>query len=289
MALSLSPIGCSWLDAPRSAETQPAPAEETSDVPAAGSEATPAGASGPVTIEQAPPSTPGAATLSVLHVRLPASQRTAAERLWNYVREDVVPAPVALRLHENGFRVGIGHERTWNSVRQAIDEIDDRRSMQLDPVRLPPNYPLALELDSEPRDQTLFHVASDGVISGSTWAQSRNVLRVTFNPDFRGPGRALLNVTPEVRQRLDGWRWVRSESGLWQTPKYSGQAFDLVAVNVALEHNEFLLIAPGERAAANGLIGGAFLRSEIDGVVQESYIFLKLDVADAGSRSQLGR
>ncbi len=304
MLLALS--GCTWFDepperarGPQSADSAQVDGAQANAVPGdvALQEADFSASAGPSAASEAdaPPvagasvAAPGAVELRVLLVRVPVEQRAAMRSVWNHIREEVVSGELSMRLHENGFRVGIGHEKWWPQIKAAIDEIEGHRATQFDPVRLPPGYPLALELDSEPHDQTLFHVAADGVISGGTWAQSRNVLRISHSSDFRGPGRLLVKIMPEVRQRLEGWRWLRTESGLWQTPNYNGQAFEVVGVSLPLEPDEFILIAPGERAGKFGLIGGAFLRGELDGKSLESYLFLTLGAADAGTTGQLGK
>jgi hypothetical protein len=216
--------------------------------------------------------------LSVLHVQIPRDRRQQAEPLWNHLREDVVDGRTALRLRKNGLRVGLGHGQWWEAIKATIDATEGARSVTLSPVQLPPGYPLALELDERPREQTLFFVGEDGILSGETWPHSRNVLRVSYDLDLADPQRARLTVVPEVRQRLDGWRWVRTAAGLTQTPSYEGRAFGAAAFGTGLEPGEFLLIAPSREAELFGIVGGAFLSQDVDGRPFDSYVFLRADV-----------
>jgi hypothetical protein len=216
--------------------------------------------------------------LTVLHVQVPRAGRDQLEPLWNHLREDVLDNRTALRLRGNGLRIGIGNACWWEAIKATVDAVEGVRSAALDPVRVPPDYPLALELDERPREQTLFFLGEDGILSGQTWPHSRNVLRVNYQLDPRNPLRVWLTVVPEVRQRLDGWRWVRSESGLAQLPQYSGQAFAAASFRVGLEPGEFLLVAPGPQADLYGIVGGAFLASDQDGQRYDSYVFLRADV-----------
>jgi len=223
-------------------------------------------------------------TLNVLHVEVPRAQRNNVGPLWNYLREDVLDQRTVLRLHRNGLRVGVGHAQDWEAVKAALDAADGVRSAVMDPVRLPPNYPFALELDEHPREQTLFFVGDDGVLSGETWPRSRNFLRVSYDLNLTSPQRLRLVLVPEVRQRQEGWRWVRHESGLVQMPEYGGRAFGAAAFAVDLEAGEFLLVAPSEQADLYGLIGGAFLCRRQDDQLFDSYIFLRSDVNRVAQR-----
>jgi hypothetical protein len=216
--------------------------------------------------------------LTVLHVQAPRDQRPQMEPLWNHLREDALDSAATLRMRRNGVRVGLGREEWWDAVKAALDAVEGVRSNTLDPVRVPAGYPLALELDEQPRDQTLFFVAPDGVLSGETWPQSRNVLRVSYELDFIQRDELRLTVAPEVRQRLDGWRWVRTAEGVSQTPNYNGRVVSAAAFDVGLSPGEFLVVDPGPQADLYGLVGGALLVRELDGRPFDSYVFLRADV-----------
>ncbi|HQL53165.1 MAG TPA: hypothetical protein PLQ87_00510 [Phycisphaerae bacterium] len=223
--------------------------------------------------------------LTVLRVQVPSGQRAQAEPIWNHLREDVLDAQSALRLRQNGIRAGVGHTHWWDAVKATLDAVEGVHSLALDPMRVPPDYPVALELDTQPREQTLFFVAEDGVLTGETWPQSRNVLRVSYGLDRAHPERVRLLIVPEVRQRLDGWRWVRSESGLLPAPEYNGRAFGAAAIAADLAPGEFLLVAPGEQAELYGLLGGVFLSGVEDGEHYDSYVFLRADMNHVAYRN----
>ena len=216
--------------------------------------------------------------LTVLHVQIPRSAHDQVAPLWNHLREDVLDAATQRRLHENGLRVGVGHAHWWDAVKAALDAVDGLRTVVTDPVRIPPGYPLALELDTKPHEQTLFYMADDGVLTGETWPSSRNVLRLSYDLNLEDPSRIQLDLVPEVRQRLDGWRWVRNEAGFTQLPKYSGRAFSAAALSVAVTEGDFIMVAPGDRADVAGMVGQAFLVQEFDGIPYDSYVFLRPDM-----------
>ncbi len=223
--------------------------------------------------------------LTVLNVQVPRAQRTSADPLWNHLREDVLDGETALRLRRNGLRVGIGNGQWWEAVRATLDAVAGVRSISMEPVRLPPGYPLALEMDTAAREQTLFFVGQDGVLTGETWPQSRNVLRLSYDLNPEHPERIRLAVVPEVRQHLDGWRWAKTDAGMARLPNYAGRAFGAAAILVDLEPGEFLLVAPGEQSDAFGLVGGAFLGGGEGGERYDSYVFLRADVNHVAQRN----
>ena len=223
--------------------------------------------------------------LTVLHVQVPRAALPQTQTLWSHLREDLFDGATALRLWENGFRVGIGNAEWWDAVHAALDAIDGVQSASPAPVRVPPNFPLAFELDAEPHEQTLFWVPDDGVLTGETWPQSRNVLRVSYELDLQDLERIRLAVVPEVRQNLGGFEWVRREAGLIQQPKFNGRAFGAAGFRADLEPGEFLLVAPNERADVYGLLGRAFLACEQDGQRYDSYVFLRADVNHVAQRN----
>jgi hypothetical protein len=216
--------------------------------------------------------------LTVLHVQVPRARRLQMEPVWNHLREDVTDNATVLRLQSNGVRIGVGREESWDAVRTTIDAVEGVRTQALDPLRVPANYPLALELDERPREQTLFFVADDGVLTGESWPHSRNVLRVTYELNLTERDHIRLTLVPEVRQRLDGFKWVRTDAGVAQVPNYDGRAFSAAACVLDLEPGEFLAVAPGPRADLFGIVGGALLVRDCDGQRYDSYVFLRADM-----------
>lgn len=204
--------------------------------------------------------------------------------MWRQLREDVFDAETQLRLRENGFRVGVGHTDFWSSIREALDAIPDQRVTQTAPVRVPFGFPLSLELDTEPRDQTLFFIGRDGIVSGGSWPASRNVLRVAYGPDPQQVDRVRVIARPEVHQEEEGMRWVRTEEGVWQVPRQRISAFDAAEFTISLRPAEFLLVATSDAAHVFGIIGRAFLTAEVEGVRYRSYLFLRPGVSDVVAR-----
>ena len=213
--------------------------------------------------------------LAVLHVLIPRASVARMGDVWKFLREDVADADSLLRLRRNGFRVGIGHTQWWAPIKAAMDAIDGHRVSYATPVRMPVGVPLTLELDNEPHTQTIFWMDENGLLTGSTWPDSRNALRVVYGPSAEDPSRTLLRATPEVQQKQDGWEWVRTQAGLWQVPKQNAEQFAAAGFELSLAEGEFALIAPSDRAEVKGMLGRAFLSSTIEQADYYSYVFLR--------------
>jgi len=213
--------------------------------------------------------------LTVLHIQVPRDRAAGVQRVWDPLREDFVSTDQQLSLRLNGIRVGIGHSGWWQPIKRAFDEVPGNIVSMPQPVRMPAGFPLALELDTEPADQTLFFIGRDGILSGDTWTASRNVLRVTIQADPRNRDHARIMVIPEVRRRDQGMRLVRTAAGMWQVPRMQARAFDAAGFHTVLAPGEFLLIGPSMGDLAYGLIGNAFLSREIEGTRYDSYVILR--------------
>ncbi len=226
---------------------------------------------------------PRTAELSVIHVKAPSRRAPLLEAVWSHLREDLLGSDAYRHLMSNGIRVGKGHADEWDAIRAIIDGIPDCRVNMGEPVNLPAMFPLDLELDLEPRDQTIFFLDRFGVLSGATWPASRNVLRVAYGFDPQDHQAVQLVVTPQVRQQATGRRWVRTDVGLSQVTTHQGRGYGELAVAVTLRPGEFLVLAPNERAVLSGLIGRAFLREVLADEAFDSMLFIRPAIADATS------
>lgn len=215
--------------------------------------------------------------LVVLHVQVPCSERERTEKIWNHVDENPLDSETLLRLKRNGVRVGVGRLDWWDAIKTGLDTIEGVRVTELDPVRLFPNYRLGFDIDRAPHEQTIFVVGEDGILTGSTFQQSRNVLCAYYVADPRRDDRVMLSVVPEVRQRLEGWQWISTPEGVAQIPRDNIFALLPAGFTLPMESGQFLLLAPNDRADYFGLVGGRFLTEEIDGRRYDSFIFATLD------------
>jgi hypothetical protein len=223
--------------------------------------------------------------MAVLHVEVPQAAAAQMNRVWATLREEILPADALVRLRENGLRVAVGHEKFWSEIKAAMEAIPGCRVTAATPLRVPAGFPLSLELDAEPRDQTLFCIERDGNLDGGTYNESRNVLRVAYVQDASRPERIVFQAVPEVHQKSEGLRWVRTESGLWQVPRQETHAFAAAGFSITLEPGEFVLVAPSDRNHIQGLLGREFFTRETDGLRYQSFVFLRPDVENVAPGS----
>lgn len=232
----------------------------------------------------APPPPIPTVDVAVLHVKCPSRAHARMDGVWAYLDEQRLDHDTRLGLSRNGLRVGCGHNSDWLEIKSIVDSIDGCQSLRTPPVRLPRRFPLDLELDDGPRNQTLFAFEPDGVLSGATWSASRNVFRLVYDRDRRARGRLQLSIVPVVRQAPDGYNWIPTDAGVAQVPRYAGRLYPGAAFTLSIARGEFLVIAPGTQASLRGLIGCAFMTSRADDDTYESFLFLFPAIPDEPDR-----
>lgn len=227
----------------------------------------------------------GMLSLAVLNVEIPAKELDATANIWTHLNESQIDAETSLRLSRNGLRVGVASLSAYEPIRVILESIPRHRATQPPPLSVPAGLPLVLEMDAEPHDQTVFCVGTDGVLSGGTWTGSRSVLRVTYNALPRDARRMRFAASPEIVQREEGYRWIRTEAGLWQQPNEKRFVFEAAGFSVELDPGDFVLIGPSELSRSNGIVGGALLSREYEGERYYSIVFLRPQVSDVAERN----
>lgn len=188
-----------------------------------------------------------------------------------------IDSATARLVEQNGVRVGVGRTDRWAEVEQVLARIPDLKRLELPPMRVQPGMPLALELDAQPGEHTLFYLGKDGILSGDTWPQSRRALRLSYTLDVRDLDEVYLSVVPEIR----GPRQVdfANDQGVWTTAqRRSGRAFAAAGLAVKLGPQQFTLVGPNDNARLRGLVGGAFFTDIIEGEPVDCLLFVRTDV-----------
>ena len=216
--------------------------------------------------------------VAAFNVLIPRGSEGEVRAIWRHLREDVLAADLAARLRANGLRVGVGNARWWTAIRSTLERVEGYRVSSSAPLRQPVGAALTLELDTEPRDQTIFQIGADGMLSGNTFPASRNLLRVVYQPDARPSGRIWVSVTPTIRQDLGGQRWQRTAQGIALAPNEHTTTIDSAAWALWLERDEFLVVAPSEAGSLEGLLGDALLSAQLDGNAYSSFLFFRPEV-----------
>lgn len=216
--------------------------------------------------------------LIILHVQTPRAARSAVAGVWDLVREDALDSGTAARLNSNGVRAGVGQIARWDAVKDVFNANEKSRVYELPALRNPPGVPLALSLDGNPRDQTIFFLDEDGVLSGDSWPASKKVLRLTYVLDPQQRQVVRLTVVPEIRQELPPALTYTKAEGWATGPRREGRAYASAAFEVPLRSEEFVLIGPSEKADVDGIVGGAFLTDLVNDERCDAYVFIRAEV-----------
>lgn len=217
--------------------------------------------------------------LTVLNVRVPKAAAHEAQAMWAHVREQVLDVETRDRLAQNGIRVGIGNVVWWDDIRHQMDAIEGVDVVHSDPMVVRPYFPLLLEMDREPREQTLFQVDGKRGLSGSTWPASRNLIRIDVWADSQREKATQVRVTPTVWQRFEGVRFERGGPDAWRIrPNERHAPLQAVSFAAGLQEGEFLVIAPGQHGNVVGLVGSAFLTGQDEDREYHCYVFIKPEV-----------
>jgi hypothetical protein len=235
--------------------------------------------------DQSPPE-PKVLTLqidfSVLRTTAPEGVFSESLKIWNHLDSQAIPAAKARLLAKNGVRVGRGHIDTWIPIKALLDAEEGVMSSQ-SRIRVSNGYPLILELDAAPRDQTFFLFRPSGHLAGADYPGSVNIIRVEYTIPPTAPGNVVVEVMPEVR--LTEARRAEPEKlqDLFgpKTEKVSRIVREL-AFKTQLGPDEFLVVGPNEAAHSGHLIGSLMLCEQRDGVGYETMYFITPRVVSTG-------
>lgn len=226
-----------------------------------------------------PLSVPADVQFIILHVQTPRAARDQLNRVWDLVREDSVDSETAVRLYSNGVRMGVGQIARWDAIKDIFNATEKSRVYELPPMHNPPGVPLGLHLDATPRDQTIFFLDDDGILTGDTWPASQKVLRLTYEPDPLQRDSVRLMVVPEIRQELPPALTYTTTEGWATGRRREGRAYGSAAFEIPLSTEEFVMVGPGEKADVFGMVGGAFLTGLVNDERYDTFVFIRAEIS----------
>jgi hypothetical protein len=210
---------------------------------------------------------------AILRVRAPAGTFSDSEKLWNPVNEEVLPAPTQLLLRNNGLRIGVGKQASWPQIKAALDA--EKVEVSQDAQVMQNGVPLSIELNGQPRDQTLFLIRSDGTMPGASFPQSTNALRVEYWIPPNASTSVMMELIPEIQMaRALGQSALAVAALRNPTAAAPSRLFRELAARIPVGPDEFLVIGPSAAARQNRLIGSLMLGEEIDGRQLESMCYI---------------
>jgi len=214
---------------------------------------------------------------SIVRSDVPLGEVSESGKIWNHVDEDILKADWAAHLRRNGIRVGRGTSSSWPPIRAILESARGQRSKH-EVFDIRTGDSLTLEIDTRPRDRSLFLYRPDGSMAGATFMQSTNVLRIDFTVRPTELDTVALRIVPEVRQPNPDGSWAFTPEGLRPALPYISRTLHELAVETEVPPDHFIMIGPSGRADSPLLIGQALLTDTVDGQPFESVYFITPEV-----------
>jgi len=210
---------------------------------------------------------------AVLRVRAAAGTFSQSEKIWNPIQDEMLPAQIRMMLRNNGLRIGVGKHSSWPQIKAALDAEKVETSTNRQTLQC--GVPLTVEINTQPRDQTLFLIRSDGTMPGAFFPQSTNGLRIEYWIPPSAADTVMMELMPEIRLSRTTGQSNLAVSTL-QNPGTMPPTRPLreLAVRVPVGPDEFLVVGPSSVAQQNHLAGSLLLIEEIDGRRLESMCFI---------------
>jgi hypothetical protein len=176
-------------------------------------------------------------------------------------------------LRNNGLRIGVGKHSTWPQIKAALDA--EKVEISTNQQTLQNGVPLTVEINTQPRDQTLFLIRSDGTMPGAFFPQSTNALRIEYWIPPSSANTVMMELMPEIRLPRAAGQSNLAVAAL-QDPSvmYPSRPLRELTVRIAVGPDEFLAVGPSSVAQQNHLAGSLLLVEEVDGRRLESMCFI---------------
>jgi hypothetical protein len=159
-------------------------------------------------------------------------------------------------------------------IKALLDSEKDVTSSQSQ-LRASNGFPLMLEPDATPRDQTFFLFRPSGHLAGADYPQSVNNFRVEYTVPPTAPSEVVVEVMPEIR--LTEARRpppATVEEFLGPRTEQVSRVIRELTFKMQLGPEDFFVIGPSESAHSGHLIGSLMLCEQQEGRRYESMYFV---------------
>jgi hypothetical protein len=225
-------------------------------------------------------------SFDVLQARVPRGFFSDSGKIWNHLNEEVVPARLSLLLQQNGLRVARGDVNSWPPIKALLDQQGQVETSQ-NQLLMNSGYPLTIELNSLPRDQTLFMLRPDGTLGGASFPQSTNCIRIEYELAPTNASALTVVVTPEVRLPKQPPRLNPDVPGFIDHPiGPPARVLRELGCELEIGPDQFLVVGPSSFVKNPHLVGALFLCDEVEGRRVESVYFITPKVLN--TRRKLG-
>ncbi|HSW45317.1 MAG TPA: hypothetical protein VLM89_07080 [Phycisphaerae bacterium] len=210
---------------------------------------------------------------AILRVLATPGTFSNSEKIWNPIDEEVLPAETRMMLRNNGLRVGVGKHASWPQIKAALDA--EKVEVITNEQVLQNGVPLNIEINPQPRDQTVFLIRSDGSMPGAFFPQSTTVLRIEYWIPPERPDSVMIELMPEIRLPRTAGQSNMAAAAL-QAPNSGQPSRPLreMITRIRVNADEFLVVGPSRVTQQPHLVGALLLTEEVDGRKLESMCFI---------------
>lgn len=242
----------------------------------------------------APQLSPDSAVFDVVIVRIPCAEQAAAQKIWEEIDEQHLPADVRTRLAQNGFRAGV----VGTTLPLGLSELLD---LQTQPPEQGSGTTIALADLAQPTrnehrhmplrsgrrgevvtsgtyDQLPVLIRTDDGVCGQTYSQAQALLAVT--PTLLPDGRVKIDVVPELHHDQPRQRWVGEQGILRLEAGRPRRVFDELTASATLSPGEMLIL--GCLPDRPGSLGHNFFSESGEQPVQKLIIFRLVQTQHSG-------
>ncbi|MCP4246089.1 MAG: hypothetical protein GY778_03480 [bacterium] len=206
----------------------------------------------------------------VLRVELPADVTRHSAKVWNHVDELRADAARTALLRRNGLRVGVASTDAWPALKAIFEACDAQVLRATHTVQR--GLPLTLELGQIVEDESVFLIAADDRMTGTTFTTGGKYLHLDYEYGVPGEGQTRLQITPEIRDLQPRQRWSAEGGRVRSTADYRGRLFTELSCLLDVGADELLVIGPDPAHASALTVGRRFLTRRHEGRTHETIL-----------------
>lgn len=233
---------------------------------------------------------PNSVALEIFSIRIPASDKELANKVWQEVDEQHFPAELRRRLCKNGFRAGIVGGQVPDSLAKLMALKEKTPSageaQQVNVADADPSPRVSLRhlqtrsgqrgeiIASSVYERLPLLLSDSGEIRGQTYSQAQGMFGLIATA--QSDGRVQLDLTPELHHDRPQQQWV-GDQAMWRLeagrPK---RTFDDMKMSAVLAPGAILLL--GSQPDRSGSLGHYFFMEKTgnDGAMEQKVLLIRL-------------
>ncbi len=231
-------------------------------------------------------------TLYMVHLRVgtievPTGMASGSERLWSYLDEEPMAMYSAV-LGLNGFRIGVGRARSWDSFAAELQRMT-ARSFRTRAIQLFSNQPGAVAIKEGQPIQTIFTYFDDQTLTGADYPPGDNIITFAATVDRTNPDDVLLTALPQIRTKRKQSEFVVEDGVPSLATRPILMPFRPLTVQLRIPKDHFVVIGPGIMSRRPTSVAHHFLTFHRKGMEYETLLILHPQVVPLTYRAPTAR